>query len=118
MRGLPRVGGRTLQEELGTGLHAARRAPHSLAGAGPLHLGEELLLHRVEQVGAEVARVQQDLVLQGDLRGERDGDQAGLSGKAGEERPLVPAPRPALPRSLPSPPPAPRSRGRTSSPGR
>lgn len=38
-----------------------------LAGAGPLHLGEELLLDRVEQVGAEIARVQQDLVLQGDL---------------------------------------------------
>lgn len=48
---------------------ATQRAQHSLASAGSLHLSEELLLHRVEQVGAEVARVQQDLVLQGDLQG-------------------------------------------------
>lgn len=41
-----------------------------LAGAGPIHLGEELLLHHFEQVRAEVVQVQQDLVLQGDVIGQ------------------------------------------------
>ena len=63
----------------------AWRARHSLAGAGPLHLGEELLLHCVKQVGAEVARVQQDLVLQGDLRRKWNGDQARHSRKMEQE---------------------------------
>ncbi|KAG8146857.1 hypothetical protein E2320_013952, partial [Naja naja] len=38
-----------------------------LAGAGPFHLGEKLLLHGVEKVGPEVTRVQEDFMLQGDL---------------------------------------------------
>lgn len=79
-RGFPSVGGPILQNEegwVGGAIierrvrvdPAAQRVRHSLARAGPLHLGKKLLLHRVEQVGAEIARVQQDLVLQGDLRG-------------------------------------------------
>lgn len=97
LRGLPRAGGRTLQEALGTGLHAARGARHSLAGTGPLHLGEELLLHRVEQVGAEVARVQQDLVLQGDLRGEGMETGQGSAGRRGEKQPPARRPTPRCP---------------------
>ena len=46
--------------------------PDSLAGAGALHLREQLLLHGVQEVGAEVARMEQDLMLQGDLREHRE----------------------------------------------
>lgn len=59
---------------------AAGRVRHSLAGAGPLHLGEELLFHRVEQVRAEVPRVQQNLVLQGNLGGKWNGVGQGAGG--------------------------------------
>ena len=41
---------------------------HILAGAGALHLVEQHLPHCVHEVAAEVARVQENLVLQGYLR--------------------------------------------------
>lgn len=90
---------------------------HSLAGAGPLHLGEELLLHRVEQVGAKVARVQQDLVLQGDLRGKWMETRQGTAGSRGEKRPAPSpgAPLRSSPRPCPCHHPLPGSHGRTSS---
>lgn len=60
-------------------------APRSLPGAGPLHLGEEFLFDGVEQVGPEVARVQEDLVLQGDLGGTAtDRDLPGASPEGGD----------------------------------
>ena len=44
-----------------------------LARARPLHLREELLLHRVHQLRPEVARRQHDLVVQADVE-EHGGD--------------------------------------------
>ena len=45
---------------------------HSLAGASPLHLREQLLLHGVQEVRSEVPRMEQDLMLQGDLHNTRN----------------------------------------------
>lgn len=73
-------------------------APNSLARAGPLHLCEQLLLDSVEEIGPEVAGMQQDLMLQGDLWKQEEGEGA-------KERPATKRGKDAtISQTLPPPP--------------